>query len=129
MCLEDESGHAEGGSGGTSDVHGRSSAGEVGGLGAGGSGASARCVTRGLGGNGTVVVGSGDNRCGRDGNRASLDQCARTILNGLYSWSVSWCRIGWLKIGFEASEMPGSIFSSRDFGRLTMVVGAVTVMV
>jgi hypothetical protein len=65
MRLEDESGHAEGGSGGTSDVHGGSSTGELRRLGGRGTSAvgSAGTVGGGDSGGGAVVVnGSRDVR-------------------------------------------------------------------
>ena len=87
--LEDEGSHAEGGSGGTSNVHGGSSAGEVGGLGGGSTNTGARGHTLGLGGNGAVVVGSSgssDNGHGRGGSSAlERGDGARAVLNGLVS--------------------------------------------
>lgn len=90
MRLEDESGHAEGGSGGTSNVHGVGGTSEVGRAGGRGTGTSARGHTLGLGGNGAVVVGSSDNSGSssvrsRDGSSrsAGADDSARTIADGL----------------------------------------------
>jgi hypothetical protein len=91
--LEDEGSHAEGGSGGTSNVHGGSGAGEVGGLGGGSTNTGARGHTLGLGGNGAVVVrssGSSDNRGSRGGRSGSSalkrGDGARAVLNGLVSF-------------------------------------------
>jgi hypothetical protein len=92
--LEDEGSHAEGGGGGTSDVHGGSRTSELGGLGAGGSNTGARGHTEslGLGGNGTVVVrssGGSDNRDNRSrrsrrksGSALEGGDSARAVLNG-----------------------------------------------
>ena len=90
--LEDENGHTESGSSGTGNVHGGSSAGEVGGLGGGSTNTGARGHTLGLGGNGAVVVGSrgsSNNRGSRGGRSRSSalkrGDGARAVLNGLVS--------------------------------------------